>query len=116
MSTPVQTMIDAAEEAAELIGRHIKASSAALPEDELIPWSLAFSQLQEAAQQLQKAVQQACTDRMLAVGGPLHGTALPTADEFSTPDAKAPGKVHTYKRVHLRFPPGLVASVAAYMG
>ncbi|NLE60707.1 MAG: hypothetical protein GX616_20365 [Planctomycetes bacterium] len=114
--SPLQSMIDVAMEAAGLIGGHIKSVSGELSEEQLIPWSLAFSQLQEAAERLHKAARLDCTDKMLAVGGPLHGLALPASDNFSTPDATAPGRIHTYKRVRLRFSSGFEAGVAAYMG
>lgn len=114
--SPLQNLIDVAEETAGLISDHIKAKSGELSEAELIPWSLAFSQLQEAAQQLRTAVRLDCRGQMLAVGGPLHGKTLPTADEFSVPDTTDPKKIHTYKRVRLRFSSGFEANVAAYMG
>lgn len=114
--SPLQNLIDIAEETAGLISDHIKAKSGELPEEALIPWSLAFSQLQEATQQLRTAVQLDCSSRMLAVGGPLHGQSLPASDTFVTPAAEDCRKVHTYKRVHLRFSSGFRADVAAYMG
>lgn len=114
--SPLQNLIDVVGEAAELIGDHIKAQSDKLSEEQLIPWSLAYSQLREASERLQEAIAATRLTGMLAVGGPLHGQVLPKAEGFSTPDPEDPRRILTYKRVLMGFPSGFVASVAAYMG
>lgn len=114
--SPLQNLIDVVGETAELIGNHIKAQSDKLSEEQLIPWSLAYSQLREATEQLQKAIAETRASGMLAVGGPLHGRVLPKAVGFSTPDAADYRKIHTYKRALVETPSGFTLCVATYVG